>query len=723
MKKLVITLITIGLVFSFAFAKQMQPTSERKPVESPAGVRMPASRNEPHYTFSKTPISINVNYYDYMIGSYNGLPLRVIPEVAGGGYFMTYHGKNQPGDSATRRVFYSYIDADGNMISNSEITNTQNNEGYSAIAVDPVSGKAFYAWHANADTDAELEIQFVSDAFMAGYAGMFNDIQIIVDNPFTLQGISSNEFIWPTMQIGPSPIDGKRRIYVVGRNSESNNVAGNPSENPIIAYTDFDEDDILMGEVLDWNHTDIPEMTSWNQDPTAWRRPFHTIAVDDAGNIYYIGYHFGQDADENDIDEADVDVFKCDNYGEGTWTRVSSYSDFPVNNPPAAPGSNTGYFEDQNGVPYADGVMSFKAMTSASGHSNAVVDGNGRVHTMGIWALSTNEGTYYPNMQYVKEIIYDPATDQFSINEIYPKKNPNDTVNDCFIPWDVEEPFGDVEYIESGGEYYLSVVTDWPFPHWDGSAHGDAMAFHYTNLKLSEANEQGMMVAVWQNSWRARQYNEYQDMDYNDFMDTPEIYIAVSPDNGDTWSEPFSLNNQETPELDGIKPMWVYPADKVIYTGMNGNQKVGKIGIMFYDDHIWGSNVVENPYHPTNPAGGEVMFMELQITFPEGGSTSADDNHAQAPAPKLLSQNYPNPFNPSTTINFTMNKTAKANLSIYNVKGQLVKTLVNETKDFGTHNIVWNGTDSNGNTVPSGIYFYRLSTENHVETKKMMLMK
>jgi len=263
------------------------------------------------------------------------------------------------------------------------------------------------------------------------------------------------------------------------------------------------------------------------------------------------------------------------------------------------------------------------------------------------------------------------------------------------------------------------MVTDFPFPHWDQSAHSDAMLFHYNNVKISDANEEGMMVAVWQNSYRARSYNEYNDEDFAAFANTPEIWMSVSSNNGNEWSEPIVLNNVETPEFADIKPMWVYPADKVIFTGMQGQNKVGKVGIMFYDDFTWGSNAIDPPYH-VNPDGGDVMFMELQVVFPYHPNA---DETAITPNISLLNQNFPNPFNPSTTISYTMNKAAHANVSIYNVKGQLINTLVNENKGFGTHSVVWNGTDTKSNTVPSGIYFYRFTTENHTETKKMMLMK
>lgn len=728
MKKFVISLITIGLIFSFAYAGTMQPSMERKPVESPAGRRLEPKRNVPTYTFTKAPTSIAVNYYDYMIGSYNGLPIRVIPpHVQGGGYFMTYHGRSQ--STGTRRMYYSYLDAAGNLKINSTITNSQIHEGYGTLAVDPVSGKPFYSWHAALDgTSAPVDVLCVSDIFYEDLVGLWNEYGAIIDNPYSLSTTTDNEFIWPTAVIGPSPVQDMRRLYIIARNSVSHSVNGNPCENPLIVYADFDENTIATGADLVWNYIDIPEMTAWNHDTTAWRRPFYSLAVDQLGNLYYAGFHFANDADNNSIDEEDMDVFKCGNYGQGEWTRVSAWSTFPMVNPPAYPGADHGYFENQNNQPYADGELGFSAMASASGHCNTVTDGLDRVQTMGIWALSTNEGSYYPNMQYVKSFIFDPSDNTFEIKEIYPQKDPADTHNACFVPWDVVEPYGEAEYIEYQNDdgtidYYLSVVTDWPYPYWDLSAHDDAMSFHYNNAKLTEDNDCGLMAAVWQNSWRARQYNEYNDADWIDYQDTPEIWISVSPDHGDTWSEPIVLDNQNVPEFQGIKPMWVYPADKVIYTRMEGKQKVGKLGFMFYNDYTWGSASIEYPVG--NPDGGEVMFMELEIVFPEGGPDAPvdADDYTQTPAIKLLDQNFPNPFNPSTTISYTMNNTGDAKLAIYNVKGQLVNTLVNGTKEAGKHSVVWNGTDSKGKDVPSGIYFYRLTTGKHVETKKMMLMK
>jgi hypothetical protein len=88
-----------------------------------------------------------------------------------------------------------------------------------------------------------------------------------------------------------------------------------------------------------------------------------------------------------------------------------------------------------------------------------------------------------------------------------------------------------------------------------------------------------------------------------------------------------------------------------------------------------------------------------------------------------LSQNYPNPFNPETDISFSLPEKTEASLVIYNMLGEKIKTLMTGYMRTGTHTIHWNGRDEAGNSVASGIYFYRLKTGGFVETKKMVLMK
>jgi hypothetical protein len=93
------------------------------------------------------------------------------------------------------------------------------------------------------------------------------------------------------------------------------------------------------------------------------------------------------------------------------------------------------------------------------------------------------------------------------------------------------------------------------------------------------------------------------------------------------------------------------------------------------------------------------------------------------PAGISLSQNYPNPFNPSTTIRYTLAKSGQVRLSVYNVLGARVRTLVNSLEESGSHDVIWDATDDRYNPVASGIYFYRLVTEEQSIQKKMVLMR
>jgi hypothetical protein len=88
-----------------------------------------------------------------------------------------------------------------------------------------------------------------------------------------------------------------------------------------------------------------------------------------------------------------------------------------------------------------------------------------------------------------------------------------------------------------------------------------------------------------------------------------------------------------------------------------------------------------------------------------------------------LSQNYPNPFNPETEISFSLPERAPVSLVIFNVFGQKVKELIHATLSAGSYKVAWDGTDSEGNSLASGVYFCRLSAGANTSASKMILMK
>ncbi len=107
----------------------------------------------------------------------------------------------------------------------------------------------------------------------------------------------------------------------------------------------------------------------------------------------------------------------------------------------------------------------------------------------------------------------------------------------------------------------------------------------------------------------------------------------------------------------------------------------------------------------------------LTVTMEQAGKQTA------LPTQYGLGQNYPNPFNPSTQIRFALAKTCDAHVEVLNVLGQTVKILASGEQAAGTHSVTWDGTDEGGNPVSSGIYFYRIVTDEFKAAKKMLLLK
>jgi len=124
--------------------------------------------------------------------------------------------------------------------------------------------------------------------------------------------------------------------------------------------------------------------------------------------------------------------------------------------------------------------------------------------------------------------------------------------------------------------------------------------------------------------------------------------------------------------------------------------------------------------NPANTEANPVVYVgtsDGKIYKNIDGVSSADDN-STIPTEFSLSQNYPNPFNPSTTIEFSITRNEMVNLSIFNILGEEVTTLINSDMTAGKHTVNFNAAGLN-----SGIYFYRITTPSQSVTKKMMLVK
>lgn len=93
------------------------------------------------------------------------------------------------------------------------------------------------------------------------------------------------------------------------------------------------------------------------------------------------------------------------------------------------------------------------------------------------------------------------------------------------------------------------------------------------------------------------------------------------------------------------------------------------------------------------------------------------------PTEVSLSRNFPNPFNPSTEISFALPNDRFVSLSVFNILGQEVKNLVSGEMQAGFHKVIWDGTNSNGESAPSGTYFYRMDAGDYSQSMKMVMLK
>ena len=124
------------------------------------------------------------------------------------------------------------------------------------------------------------------------------------------------------------------------------------------------------------------------------------------------------------------------------------------------------------------------------------------------------------------------------------------------------------------------------------------------------------------------------------------------------------------------------------------------------------------------PIAGEIFTSNGDFSIEEIVAVNSEE-YISSPIVDsyVVATNYPNPFNPSTTISYDLIGGSNVNLTIYNVMGQRVATLVNEFKVTGSYEVVWNGTNSNGLSMPSGLYVMKLETENGVVSNKLSLLR
>lgn len=172
------------------------------------------------------------------------------------------------------------------------------------------------------------------------------------------------------------------------------------------------------------------------------------------------------------------------------------------------------------------------------------------------------------------------------------------------------------------------------------------------------------------------------------YVEINGIHYIVLEGNVGEGTDPVSQNQFVLVELDTVASSRDGVSYRLLVTG-HGQQ--GSYDIVMTD-----VVAVENPYVP-----GE-----------------------QAPAAAFtLDQNFPNPFNPATTIAFDLARAEHVSLSVFDMQGRLVRTLVNEARAAGSYNVVWDGAGDDGRRAASGTYVYRLESDSQIQSRTMVLVK
>jgi hypothetical protein len=191
------------------------------------------------------------------------------------------------------------------------------------------------------------------------------------------------------------------------------------------------------------------------------------------------------------------------------------------------------------------------------------------------------------------------------------------------------------------------------------------------------------------------------EMDYTGLYN---IYVIIPTTENSTDNALYTLN------IDGITTQSI----------IRDQNAIGGDWAILFRSYIPANTTVSVKVEDTgNSTVGPVIRADAVKFQLMAGTTDIENfNEDLLPAAYSLGQNYPNPFNPSTIINYQVKDDCFVSLKIYDLLGRKVATLVNENKKAGYYNINYNAEN-----ISSGVYFYRLETNNFIDTKKMILLR
>jgi hypothetical protein len=303
------------------------------------------------------------------------------------------------------------------------------------------------------------------------------------------------------------------------------------------------------------------------------------------------------------------------------------------------------------------------------------------------------------------------------------------------VDWNFVDPLPDVTWYYATMCVWGAAVNDvFVTAFWSAGMYDETtLILHYDCVEWTVTGDvYGEIRDIWGSSGDNVYAVGYEDTGGGM---PPTEYIMLHYD-GIEWS--YVMHNGSPHDWPFLQALWGSAEDDIFAVGFDG-------AIMHYDGIEWSemtSGTTEALVDVWGCAGDDVYAVGTDGTIlhydgaewdtTASGTTThlkgiwciGDVAESDAPMiPFSLHQNYPNPFNPTTTIRFDLPHAVHVELCVYNVKGELIATLVNQHLMEGRKEVTWSAKDNRGRAVSSGIYFYRLVAGDFVQTKKMVLLR
>ncbi|MCF7793345.1 MAG: T9SS type A sorting domain-containing protein [Candidatus Cloacimonetes bacterium] len=706
------------------------------------------------------PVAIMSNYYDLTFTS-AGDAVSTQPDDVGGGTYYVFQAKETA--ASTCRVYYGYQDCDYTLASVAAIGVDDFDETKPALAIDSVTGDPIVVWN------RENGIVCSYDLYHLGCPGLWKTPFYIFDENTWTPNPDDN-FKDPIIKIGPSPDPGKRRVYVLLKNHRTPEPYG-IYYFAMLMYADFDVNDLNMQSELNWTYFPIYDnisLTHSNLDftfevsedlltiigydnesnvfaytsvygyPTYWTytdefkfpvdNPLNLDGTprfpDDQGNPYELYFKPMFSSNSNAISDQDDNIYYPISFGLAAEPDI-----FPL-------GECLLYPKLVKFVP-TSGEFSFFDLLLEGDEPN---DNNPAIP----WDIDEDGQVDSYDME--GKVDWIPSWPVF--------------YHDNILPY--PEDLNNMRVVENEDNFTLTVF-------WN-----DGTKAHFaenTSATLWQDKPE-MITATLEDG------NLFFDAQYLNSIVIPELadiipeFFYPSTEFVSLGNATYSLNamfydanaycvpGQNNGGIINASQIWFIPDEQDNYIGIShptsndiyaigdemeidwyyyGSSLVAKIDLVHGQDEfiqcvtddpgddnfLWTipENIPVNSNYRIRLMGLSPPEYYLSQPFSITNSESPDDviNFETA-----LYQNTPNPFNPSTEIRFQISdfrQIENAEITIYNLKGQKVKTLPVTPSQSHSVSIVWDGTDQKGEPVSSGVYLYKLKAGEFEESKKMLLLR